>query len=99
MRTLVYGLWGIVFAMSLASCERHEPKNTDPVTTAEKHPEPATKPSPSPSSAPASGVVEAPFAAVIPEDAQKKPATGAESTESKGTGPGNGSTAVGGKTQ
>ena len=85
----------VVLCSVLAACGPQQPKNTDPISTAEKHPEPATKPS----AQPASGVVEAPFAAVIPEDSQTKPAAGAETSGSKGAGPGNGSTAVGGKTQ
>jgi hypothetical protein len=89
------GLIGIVLAGALVACERHEPKNADPVSTAEKHPEPPTKPS----SSPASGVIQPPFAAIVPADTPPGPNTGAESSQSKGTGPGNGSTAIGGKTQ
>ena len=85
----------LVVALIVPACGRHDAKSTDPMSTAEKNPEPPTRPS----SQPASGVVEAPFVAVVPEDSTTKPTTGAESSASKGIGPGNGSTAVGGKTQ
>jgi hypothetical protein len=94
-RTLIGLAQGFMLAVSLVACERHELKNTDPVSTAEKHPEPTTKPS----SSPASGVMEPAFAAVVPADAQSGPPTGPESSQLKGTGPGNGSTVIGGKTQ
>ena len=80
-----------ILALLLASCSRQDAASSDPMYAPTRKPEPPTKPSP-----PLTGGsgVEAPYATVVPADSDR--AAGAETSTSKGTGPGNGSAAVGG---
>ena len=88
-----------------ASCSRHDPDRTQ---TEDKTADPGSATSAAMSTTGASGVA-APYAAVVPADAQPPAAAssgaspsgtstaGAETSSSPSTGPGNGSTAVGGQ--